>query len=137
MRILLFPSLTPFCLHPSSYFWFKFIFPFLPVSLLSIPHSYYFSSAQSLKTIFLSISHLTLFSLSYNIFIIIPLLLIFTQLWLILGFLWHFFKYIPSGSLFSSYFKSHILLFTCPTLLHLPPALSYFHFKYYFLPFLD
>ena len=34
------------------------------------------------------------------------------------------------------YYKSHILLFPCPTPFCLPPALSYFCFKLYFLRFL-
>ena len=64
--LILFCFLIPFCLLPSpSDFHFKFYFPSL--HLVSITHSYYFSSLYPLKIIFLYFSRIIVIFLSYNI----------------------------------------------------------------------
>ena len=131
------------CLHLGWKPPFLSIFHFL--HLVSIPHSYYFSSLQPHKTISLAINDLTLFPHSYSILILSPHLLIFAALFLIWWWLLlHFFNFIPKYSLFL-HFNSQFLLLLFPTPFCLPPALLFFILNFIppqsgfyslFLPFL-
>ena len=129
-----FPCLTTFCLLPAlSYFHCKFYFPPLCTLFLSLTLTISPPSIIT-KSFFLPLVSSQYFSLSCNIFILFPPLLIVACLvwiWQLLM----FFNCIPNCSLFFS-FKSHRLL-SLSNFILLSSCSHVFEFGILFFPFLN